>query len=195
MENDTKKTNSFLDRVKNDLKESKINWKVALLMIPVAFLTYLFHEFGHWIVGELLGNKMILSLNNATPLSGNYIHKTDRLYVLMGGPVFTILQAIIFLIVIEKTKSVYAYTVVFFAGFIRFFSIFFGGFNLQDEAKISVILNIGAYTVAAIVLLILLLIVWRSSHLLKLNLKAIGYFTVLSVISSLVVIGTDKLIK
>ena len=100
MENDSGKTNSPLDRIKNDLTESKINWKVALLMIPVALLTYLFHEFGHWSVGELLGNKMVLSLNNAAPLTGNYVHKTDSLFVLIGGSAFTILQAIIFLIVI-----------------------------------------------------------------------------------------------
>ena len=50
MENDSGKTNSPLDRIKNDLTESKINWEVALLMIPVALLTYLFHEFGHWSV-------------------------------------------------------------------------------------------------------------------------------------------------
>ena len=195
MEKDSSKINSLKYRIKTDLTESRISWKVSLLMIPVAFLTYLFHEFGHWSVGELLGNKMLISLNNAAPLSGNYLHETDSLFVLIGGPAFTILQAIIFLIVIEKTKFFYAYPVVFFAGFIRFFSILFGGFNLQDEAKISAILNIGTYTVAVVVLLILLLIVWRSSYLLKLHPKAVGYFTVLSVISSLLVIATDKLIK
>ncbi|MBK6913787.1 MAG: hypothetical protein IPH11_09000 [Ignavibacteriales bacterium] len=183
------------DKIKNDLTESRINWKVVLIMIPVAFLTYLFHEFGHWIVGELLGNKMLYSLNNVTPLSGSYIHNSDNLLVRMGGPAFTILQAIIFLIVIEKTKSIYVYPVVFFAGFARFFSIILGGFNKQDEAYISAMLNIGAYTFAAIVLLILFIIVWRSSAILKLNLKAVGYFTVLGVISILIVIATVKLIS
>lgn len=183
------------DKIKNDLTESRINWKVTLVMIPVAFLTYLFHEFGHWVVGELLGNKMLYSLNNVTPLSGSYIHNSDSLLVRVGGPAFTILQAIIFLIVIEKTKSIYVYPVVFFAGFARFFSIIFGGFNKQDEAYISAMLNIGTYTFAAIVLLILFIIVWRSSAILKLNLKAVGYFTVLSVISILIVIATDKLIS
>jgi hypothetical protein len=56
-------------------------------------------------------------------------------------------------------------------------------------------LNLGAYTFAAIVLLILFIIVWRSSAILKLNLEAVGYFTVLSVISILIVIATDKLIS
>ena len=41
----------FSARINNSLKESRINWKVAL-----AFFTYLFHEFGHWIVDEILGN-------------------------------------------------------------------------------------------------------------------------------------------
>ena len=47
----------------NDIK---INLKLILLFIPVAYASYLFHEFGHWIVGELLGNDMTYSLNNAS---------------------------------------------------------------------------------------------------------------------------------
>lgn len=181
------------DRINNDLTESKINWKIALLFIPVAFLTYLFHEFGHWIVGEILGNDMVLSLNNATARSGYYIEKTHDLYISMGGPVFTILQAIVFLAIIEKTKSIYAYPVVFFAAFSRFFSIVFGGFSQQDETRISSMLDIGIYTVGIIVLLVLFLIVWRSSYSLKLNLKAIGYFITLSTLSILLVIGVNEL--
>ena len=179
--------------IKNDLTESKINWKVALLFIPVAFLTYLFHEFGHWIVGEILGIDMVLSLNNATARSGYYIEKTHNLYISLGGPAFTIIQAIIFLIIIEKTKSIYAYPFVFFAAFSRFFSVVFGGFSQQDEARISSMLDISIYTVAIIVLLVLFLIVLKSSYSLKLNLKAIGYFTILSTLSILLVIGVNEL--
>ena len=187
------KIKSLNNRIKNDLTESGINWKVALFFLPVAFLTYLFHESGHWIVGEILGNDMVLSLNNSTARSGYYIDKTHDLYISMGGPAFTILQAIIFLVIIEKTKSIYAYPVVFFAAFSRFFSNFFGGFNQQDEARISAMLDVGIYTVAIIVLLALFLIVWRSNYSLKLNLKAIGYFTTLSTLSMLLVIGVNEL--
>ncbi len=181
------------DRIKNDLTESRINWKVALLFIPVAFLSYLFHEFGHWIVGEILGNDMVLSLNNATARSGYYIEKTHDLYISMGGPAFTIIQAIIFLAIIEKTKSIYAYPFVFFSAFTRFFSIVFGGISLQDEARISSMLDMNIYTVPIIVLLVLFLIVRRSSYSLKLNLKAIGYFITLSTLSILLVIGVNEL--
>jgi len=188
--------NTFLiDRIKNDIAESRINRKVALLFIPVAFLTYLFHESGHWIVGELLGNDMVLSLNNANAVSGSYVDKTDNLFISIGGPAFTIFQALIFLAIIEKTKSVYAYPVVFFAAFSRFFSIVFGKFSQQDEARIASMLDIGPYPVAIIVILILFLIVWRSSYILKLNPKAIGYYTTLSTLSILLVIGVNGLLK
>ena len=188
--------NKFLaQRIKNDLIDSRINWKVAFLFIPVAFFTYFFHEFGHWIVGEMFGNDMGLSLNNSNALSGYYIDKTHNLYISMGGPAFTILQAVVFLVFIEITKSIYVYPFVFFAAFSRFFSIVFGGFSLQDEARITSMLGVGTYSVAVIVILVLFIIAWRSSYLLKLNLKGIGYYTTLSTLSNLLVIGVNKLIN
>ena len=181
-------------RVKKDILESRITWKIAFLFVPVAFLTYLFHEFGHWIVGEVLGNDMVLGLNYSNAGSGQYIDNTHNLYISLGGPAFTILQAFVFLAVIEKTKSIYAFPFVFFAAFSRFFSIIFGGFSMQDEARIASLLNIGAYWAAIMVLLVLLIVVWRSSYLLKLNLKAVGYYTALSTLCILLVIGVNKLI-
>jgi hypothetical protein len=83
-----KKSMFLIGKIKNDLKESRINWTIAALFVPVPFLTYLFHEFGHWIVEESLGNDMVLSLNNSTARSGHYIDGTLNLYISMGGPAF-----------------------------------------------------------------------------------------------------------
>ena len=187
-------TTFITDRIKNELIESRINWKVALVFMPAAFFTFLFHEFGHWIVGEVLGNDMVISLNNSTSFSGQYIHKSHNLYISMGGPAFTILQAAIFLVLIKLTKSIYAYPFVFFAAFSRFFSVVFGGYSMQDEAKITSILDIGPYTVAIIVVLVLFALVWRSNYLLKLSFKGVGYYITLSTLSILLVIGVSKLI-
>jgi hypothetical protein len=181
-------------RIKKDILESRITWKIAFLFIPVAFLTYLFHEFGHWVVGEVLGNDMILSLNESTSRTGNYAAETHNLYISMGGPAFTLIQAIVSLVFIEKTKSVYVYPFVFFAAFSRFFSIVLGGFSRQDEARTASLLDIGPYWAAVIVLLVLSGLVWRSSYLLRLNLKAVGYYTTLSTLGMLMVIGVNKLI-
>jgi hypothetical protein len=186
---------SFPGKIKNDLAESRITLGNALLFIPVGFLTFLFHESGHWMAGELLGEQMVLSLNNAAPCSGYYAEQANEVFILAGGPAFTLLQAVISWIVIEKTKSIYVYPFVIFAAFCRFFSLVFGGFSRQDEAKIAYLLNIWPYTVALVVLSALFLVAWRSSKVLNLNLKALGYYIVLCTISILLVIGVNTLIR
>lgn len=185
---------TLTNRINNDLKESQINWKVAFSFIPIAFFTYLFHEFGHWLVGELLGNDMTISLNSSNSRTGVLLNESQNLFISVGGPVFTILQALLFLLITIKTKSIYAYSTVFFAVFCRFFSIVFGGFSLQDEARIALMLNTNKYLIATIVLSILFLIIWRCNYIMKFNTKAIGYFITLSTIAILLVIGVYNLI-
>jgi hypothetical protein len=175
--------------------ENKLSLKFMLLFIPVAYASYLFHEFGHWVIGEVLGNNMVYSLNNVTPQSGNYIDASHEVYSSIGGPAFTILLSLVFLLIIEKHKNIYAYSVVFFQMFIRFFALVFGGFELQDEARISAIIGLGTFTVAIIVLLILFLIVLRASRLLRINLKKNSYFFTMSTLCNLLVIGTYRMIS
>jgi len=174
----------------NDIK---INLKLILIFIPVAYASYLFHEFGHWIVGELLGNDMTYSLNNASVKIGHYIDASHELYVSIGGPAFTILQSVIFFFILRKFRTIYVYPLLFFPMFMRFFSLVFGGFSKQDEARISAILGIGSYTIAIIVLLVLILIVLRASQLLRINLKTNAYFFSISVFCQLLVIATYKI--
>jgi len=185
---------TFSKKINNDLKESQINWKVVVAFIPIAFFTYIFHELGHWTFGELFGNDMTLSLNNSAPQTRHFIDDSDALWSAIGGPLFTMLQALIFLLLTWLTKSIYAYSFTFFAVFLRFFSIVFGGINLQDEARIAAMLDMNKYLVAAITLSILFFILWRSNRIIKLNNKAIGYFTVLGVFAILIVIGVNEFI-
>lgn len=70
---------AFLENVKHDLIESQIQWKVALSFIPIAFASFVFHEFGHWLFGELRCNNMLISLNNSSPRSGEFINHSDAL--------------------------------------------------------------------------------------------------------------------
>jgi hypothetical protein len=174
--------------------QSIINLKFILLFIPAAYFAYLFHEFGHWIVGEILGNDMAYSLNYVWPRSGHYIGAGHDLYVSIGGPSFSILQSLCGLLIIEKYKSRYVYPFAFFPMFNRFFSLLCGGFSKQDEARISGILGAGTYTVAIIVLLILVLIVMRCSSQLRIGFKDNSYVVTLSTLCQLLVIGTYKLI-
>jgi hypothetical protein len=174
--------------------ENTLDLKFILLFIPAAFVTYLFHEFGHWSVGEILGNDMAYSLNYVWPKNGQYIAASHDLYVSIGGPAFTILQSMFALLIIEKHRSLYTYPFAFFPMFNRFFSLLFGGFSKQDEARISATLGVGTYTVAIIVLLVLVLIVMRCSSKLRIGFKNNSYIVTLSTLCQLLVIGTYELI-
>jgi hypothetical protein len=182
---------AFILKIKEDLKDSQITWTVVLAFIPIAFFTFLFHEFGHYLFGEIMGTKMMIGLNVSAPQSGHFEEASHALVSAIGGPVFTIFQALIFTLVLVFYQSVYAYSLVYFAFFIRFYSIVFGGFKYQDESRIGDMLNIPAVLVAALVIGILILILWRATKLMKMDLKAVGYYFVLSVAAVLVVIGVD----
>jgi hypothetical protein len=169
--------------------------KFILLFIPAAYATYCFHEFGHWVVGEILGNDMVYSLNYVWPRSGSYVDASHGLYVSMGGPAFTVLQAMLSLAIIEQRRILTVYPFVFFPMFNRYFSLLLGGFSRQDEARISLTLGLGTYTVAIIVLLILTLLVVRSSSRLKIGFRNNNYLLALSTFCQLLVIGTYKFIS
>lgn len=186
--------NSFAHKITTDLKESRIDWKLALAFIPIAFFTYLFHELGHWTLGELTGNAMTIGLNNSGPRNGVFTNDSAALWSSIGGPAFTILQAFLFLVLTSFTRSIYVWSVTFFAVFSRAFSILFGGLDLQDEARIASLLQVSKYLVAGLVLAILLLIGWKCSRLMKINGKALGYFVVLGVMAVLLVIGTNSML-
>lgn len=184
---------TILQKIAKDT-DGKVELKLILLFIPVAYFSYLFHEFGHWTIGEILGNNMTYSLNNVSPQSGQYIDSNHSLWVTLGGPVFTILLALIFLLIIKIYKTIWAYPFVFFQFFCRFFSIVFGEFSKQDEAKVSAIIGIGKYTIAISVILLLFFMIWRGSYILKLNYKSNWYFFTISVVCELLVIATGKMI-
>lgn len=167
--------------------------RLYLLFIPIAFFSYLFHEFGHWIIGEMLGNDMTYSLNYVSPKSGSYLKPEHNLYVSIGGPAFTILLALISFILVEIYRSVFFYAVLFFQFSLRSFSLVFGGFAKQDEARIAEIMGIGSYTVGILVIAVLFIIVLRSSFKLKIDLKQNGYFFTVSIIAQLIVIAVYNL--
>ncbi len=172
-----------------------IDVKFYLLFLPVAYFSYLFHEFGHWSVGEILGNSMLYSLNVVAPKAGYYLHTSDDLWVSLGGPGFSLLEAILALLVIEKFQALYAYPFAFFPMFNRFFSVLLGGFSKQDEARIALLLDTGTYLVATVVLALLLLIVVRCSRRLNIRAKTNGYIVTVCTVCQLLVIGTYQVFK
>lgn len=175
--------------------DKPIDLRFFLLFIPVAYGSYLFHEFGHWTVGEILGNQMAYTLNYVWLKGGHYLHASDDLYVSLGGPAFSILQSICALLIIETYRTLYAYPIAFFPMFNRFFSLVFGGFGKQDEARISVILGVWEYLVAVVVLMTLVAIVARCSAKLGIGFRNNTFVVTVSTVCQLLVIGTYQFIS
>jgi hypothetical protein len=176
-----------------DIMKGQSIIRLMLVLLLAAYASYLFHEFGHWLVGTLLGNEMSMSLNGAWPTSGVYLKESHSLPVGIGGPAFTILQALIALVIIEKYRTLLAYPFLVFPLVFRVFSLTLGEFRAQDEAGISATLGLGKYTVVIVVCSILLGLVWRGSRTLKLNGSVITRFIGACLVSMLMVIATHKL--
>jgi len=120
------------------LMDKRILFKLLLLFIPVAYGSFLFHEFGHWIIGEILGYDMGYSLNSVWPKNGYYVYEIHGLFVTIGGVAFTILLSIIGLVIIEKFQLIYMYPLVFYQMVMRFGTNVFASVSMQDEGKVLI---------------------------------------------------------
>ncbi len=138
---------------------------------------------------------MAYSLNFVWRVSGHYIREGQDLYVLLGGPAFSVLEAMIALVIIERSQSLHAYPCAFFPMFSRLFSLNFGGFSQQDEAKIAVLVDTGPYAVAIIVGAVLLSIVIRCSQVLGITFKTNQYILGVTTACQVLVIATGKALK
>ena len=168
---------------------------LMLALLLAAYASFLFHEFGHWLVGRLLGYEVAMSLNATWIKGGGPLKQSHSLCFVIGGPAFTILQAIIALLIIEKYKSLFAYPFLFFPFVSRMFSWALGWkFGAEDEMAISAMLGLKTPIVVVIVFSILLALVWKGSRTLKLTFKINSAFFLCSIAFILMVIASNKLL-
>jgi uncharacterized membrane protein len=168
--------------------------QLAFLLVVAAYAHNPFHEFGHWLVGTLLGNQMSMNFNGTWITGGGSYHEAwHSPAVGIGGPAFSILMASIALIVIEKHRTIYAFPFLITPFVSRLFSLTLGKFAAQDEAGVSTSLGLGKYTVAVIVCSVLLALVWRGSIKLQLSVVAVTVWGLCCVVCKFMVIGTIKL--
>src|SRR5690606_40880512 len=93
--------------------KQKITYQYILISALAVVLTFLFHELTHFITGEILGYNMKMTLNSASPVNGNYINSLHENIVSVSGPVFTIMQAVAFYLIIKKNKNYMLYPFLF----------------------------------------------------------------------------------
>ncbi len=170
--------------------------KLCLWLFLAGFATFMLHEAAHYFAGFVLGYDMTARLNGVSSLTPALaVHKA---IIDAAGPLMTIAQAAVAFILLTRFKLpntfVPAFAFLYFAAFMRVLATGVSIFNLNDEARLSMYLNLGTWTLPIIVSMTLVLLTWRASRLLALNWKQhLACYLTASIAVSLVV-GLDRLL-
>ena len=178
------------------MDNKKLDLKYFIVLFVAFVLTFLFHEFGHWLFGTLTGHKMILTLNSTSP-ADTELKSTFAIYFMKsGGPLFTILQGVIFLYIIKyKTDNYYLYPFIVAPILMRVLTVFLNFNTPQDEAQISMFWGLGTWTIPIIVALFLLFLGYLSSKQLNIKWKFNVANGVIGSIYILVILFMDERLK
>lgn len=149
----------------------KIDLKYIFPIFISVFASTILHEIAHWSMGEVLGNKMIATLNGTYASSGNYLQDWHRNYVTMAGPVFTVLQAVLFYFLILKYRRIELYPFLFFPFVFRVAAGLANFAGPNDEGRFGMSLGIGLFTVSIVVCSFLYHLVFNMSKRLNIRLK------------------------
>lgn len=157
----------------------------------IGVLTFIIHEFFHWFAGTMLGYDMVMTPNRAFSTSPtSFYHKQ---FISMAGPFITYLQALVGYFLLVKRKVLLGFAMIYMAFFMRFFAGIISIFNPNDEARVSVDLGIGFWTLPSIVIIILFYLLYRSSRHLKLTFKdQLFCYLIASLVLSFIV-GIDSM--
>ena len=162
--------------------------------VVAVFLTFFLHELFHWITGEILGYKMIMTLNSVTPASGQYREDWHNTLVSAAGPLFTIIQAAILYFIMRKNKNVLLYPFLFIPLYMRILAGVMNVINLNDEGRISRTFGLGTFTLSILVCLFLFFLVYKISRQYKYTAKFQVINVLLTMAFSSVLILSDQVL-
>ena len=164
-----------------------------LFLLVIAPLTYLIHEAAHWLMGEALGHAMSFSINGSGPSSPTSVR--DHLLISAAGPAMTLMQGVVAFLLVRGRDSLIAYGVLFFALAMRATAAAVSIFHLNDEARISDSLGLGAWTLPLLMVAVMLALTVIASRYLRLGWKTnVGAYLVSTVATTVIVMG-DMLVK
>lgn len=135
------------------------------VLIIATFLTFFFHEMCHWIAYEWLGYDAGFTLNGASVKDASIqLTKAQRMITSAAGPIFTIIQGIVFYFILLKYKNILLYPFLFLPFIMRLGAGWANRFQPNDEGRISLDLGLNLYAVSGIVVAFLFFLVFRISR-------------------------------
>jgi hypothetical protein len=144
---------------------SKLLW-YALNYIPITglavLLTFASHEFIHFLTGELLGNNMVMNLNESYPITERYLQEWHFTVVTATAPLFTILQAFAFFFILRRRNIPLLFSFLLSPVIMRCMALGFTFSNPNDEARLSHDAGLSIWTLPIIVCSILIYLLYSA---------------------------------
>ena len=134
----------------------------VLATILIILLSWLLHECGHYLMGRALGYPMIMTLNSTYSSEGTAT-LLDSSLIDAAGPLITIIEAFIGFYLLRPFSDRRLYPIVFVPFFMRLLALGISFRNANDEARISLALGIGKFTLPVLVCSLLFYLVYRTS--------------------------------
>ncbi|MFD0862139.1 hypothetical protein ACFQ1M_07955 [Sungkyunkwania multivorans] len=170
-----------------------ITFKYILAVMMAVIVTWLLHEFAHWLVSELLGYESIMRINSVSRMEGQDPIGIHDMYIAAAGPLVTIIQAfIVYYILRANNWNKYLYPLLFIPFYMRLMAGFMNFIKHNDEGRISTFFELGTFTIPILVIALLFLLVYGVSKKYKLHWKFQLATTIFVMISSSILILADQ---
>jgi len=174
------------------MQPKKVRHKqLASTLLLVGAATFVIHEFFHWLAGTLLGYPMRITPNQVGPLTAMLpVHHT---VMSAAGPIVTYIQAAVGYALVIRRASLVGFAMVYMAFFMRLVAMGVSLFNPNDEARISHDLGLGFWTLPALVVGSLFILVYSSSRRMRITVREqlLCYFIASIVVT--IFVGADFL--
>ena len=178
------------------MNNQQITVKYVLAGIVAVFLTWIIHEFAHWLTGELLGYKSMMYLNGVSSVKGQNPTEIHKVIISISGPIITILQGlIVYGFLKSRGWNTYLYPFLFTAFYMRFLAGLMNLIMANDEGRVGQFLGIGTFTLSIIISGFLFFMVYKISRKYKLNWKFQFWTTIIIMSASSLLIFLDQLFK
>lgn len=172
------------------MQEIKIDISYIGLVLFSVLFTWELHEFAHWLTGEVLGNKMVMTLNSGYPINKEYLEVWHGYAIDLAGPLITFFQAFLVYFLIKRGASLNLFPFLFCCLYMRALAGFMNIINLNDEGRLSKVLGLGVFTLPIIISIILFYWNYKiiKTHRIKSRIVVVTLILIM-VFSSLLILG------
>lgn len=177
-------------------ESQQISWvKYTLITLLAVVFTWLFHEFMHWLTGEALGNKMVMTINSGYPESRQYVSSWHATVVSAAGPVATLVQAIVIYSLVKTRYNLVLFPFLLTCLYMRTIAGFLNFINPNDEGRVGVDLGVGKFTLSILVVAFLFYLTYKAISNNGISRKIVIITTLVVMFLSSVLVLFDQAVK